>query len=104
MTLRIGSDDPSSRCEEKNTLLVEKGFTLIEVLLAVSILAIGLVGILRAYATSTSAMEKSQYDMDAVFLLKTAMGQMEEKALTEGNIVPGVSDGVFASARKPTLT
>ena len=84
MTLKIGSKD--------------QGFTLIEVLLAVSILAIGLVGVLRAYATSANAMEKSEYDMDAVFFLKTAMAQIEEKALTEGNIPPGVSNGDFTSA------
>lgn len=85
MISRIGNEDQVS------------GFTLIEVLLAVSILAIGLVGVLRVYATSTTAMEKAQYDMDSVFLLKTAMGQIEEKALTHGDIVPGVSEGEFTS-------
>ena len=66
-------------------------------LVAVSILAVGLVGVLRAYATSTSAMERAQYDMNAVCLLKTAMGQIEEKAMTEGEIVPGTTNGAFAA-------
>ncbi len=81
----------------------KKGFTLIEVLLAVSILAIGLVGVLRAYSTSTMAMEKFQYDMDAVFLLKLAMGQIEEKAITQGEVAQGVSNGEFTSVEETNL-
>jgi len=80
-----------------------KGFTLIEVLLAVSILAIGLVGVLRAYATSTTAMERIQYDMNAVVLLKIAMGQIEEKAIIQGDIVPGVLGGEFTAAEEAGL-
>ena len=76
----------------------KKGFTLIEVLLAVSILAIGLVGVLRSYSTSTNAMERALYDMDAVFLLKKVMGQIEEQAIVRGgSIVPGGESGEFAS-------
>ena len=72
-------------------------------LVAVSILAVGLVGVLRAYATSTSAMGKAQYDMDAVFLIKTAMGQIEEKAMTEGKMVPGTTNGAFAATNEADL-
>ena len=89
--------------KEPDTLYPEKGFTLIEVLVAVSILAIGLVGILRAYSTATTTMERAQYDMDAVYLLKIGMGQIEEKALTEGEIVPGVSSGEFTAAERVPL-
>ena len=81
----------------------KKGFTLIEVLVAVSILAVGLVGVLRAYATSASVMERAQYDMDAVFLLKTAMGQIEEKAMTEKKMVPGTTNGAFATINEAGL-
>jgi prepilin-type N-terminal cleavage/methylation domain-containing protein len=75
----------------------EKGFTLIEVMVAVSILAVGLVGVLRAYATSATAMEKVQYEMDAVFLLKTVMGRIDEKAITQGALLSGTSSGEFTS-------
>ncbi|MFH0986381.1 MAG: type II secretion system protein [Candidatus Omnitrophota bacterium] len=81
----------------------KEGFTLLEVIVAVSILAIGLVGVLRAYATSASAMEKVQYEMDGVFLLKTAMGKIEEKAVTQGILLPGVSSGEFTSAEEESL-
>lgn len=109
MILRIGSKDQRSGGRAQGagqktlfylnpsplSLNPGKGFTLIEVLLAVSLLAVGLVGVLRAYATSTSVMEKVQYDMDAAILLKTVMEQVEEKAITQGDIVPGVSSGKF---------
>ena len=102
MILRIGSKNQSlgSRVQGSSP---GKGFTLIEVLLAVSILTVGLVGVLRVYATSTNAMEKIQYDMDSVFLLKIAMGQIEEKAIIQGDIVPVVSSGEFTSADEEHL-
>ena len=104
MTSRIESKDPGpgprDREPRKATGCVrcpDKGFTLIEVLLAVSILAIGLVSVLRAYAISTSAMEKSQYDMDAVFLLQKTMGQIEETFILQGGKAPGVTNGEYVS-------
>lgn len=102
MTLRIGSKRQSLGLRVQGSYL-GKGFTFIEVLLAVSILAVGLVSVLRAYATSTNAMEKIQYDMDSVFLLKIAMGQIEEKAIIQGDIVPVISNGEFTSADEEHL-
>jgi prepilin-type N-terminal cleavage/methylation domain-containing protein len=94
MILRIGKNRlPGAR----------RGFTLIEVLLAVSILSIGLVGVLRGYSTSTAAMERVQYDLDAGILLKTAMGELEEKAITQGTLEPGVSSGEFSPADEESL-
>ena len=73
----------------------DKGFTLIEVLLAVSILAIGIIGVLRAYATSVDALEVGQENIDAVCLLKEKMSEIEQDALKQKGVLPETSTGEF---------
>lgn len=73
-----------------------KAFTLIEVLLAVVILAIGLVGVLRAYASLISASGRAYYYIDAVSLTKEKISDIEQKALEEGGFSAAESfSGVF---------
>ncbi|MFH1189727.1 MAG: prepilin-type N-terminal cleavage/methylation domain-containing protein [Candidatus Omnitrophota bacterium] len=72
----------------------KKGFTLIEVLMAMSLLAIGIVGVLRAYSTSVNAMEIAQYNIDAACLLKAVMGDVEEKAISQRDTPAANSKGV----------
>jgi prepilin-type N-terminal cleavage/methylation domain-containing protein len=55
----------------------EKGLTLVEVLLAVSILAMGIVGVLRGYASSIATLEAGQYTIDAVNLLRMKAAEVE---------------------------
>lgn len=112
MTLRIGSKvrvqgsgyrvqnalEGKKRFSVPCTLYPARGFTLIEVLMAISILAIGVVGVLRAYSTSVSAIERAQYNIDAGCLLKAVMGRIEEKAITEKGTSPGESSGDLASS------
>ena len=73
----------------------DKGFTLIEVMLAVSILAIGIIGVLRAYATSVDALEVGQENIDAVCLLKEKMSEVEQDALKQKGVSLGRSTGEF---------
>ncbi len=82
MILRIGSDQRS-------------GFTLIEIMLTITILTVGIIGILRAYATSINALEVSRDTVDAVCLLKKKMAEIEQAAIEEGGISPGSSSGRF---------
>lgn len=79
MMLRIGS----------------RGFTLIEVMLAVSILAIGIIGVLRAYSTAVNALGVGQENIDAVCLLKEKMSEIERLVLEGEGISPGTSSGRF---------
>lgn len=76
-----------------------KGLTLIEVLLAVSILAFGIIGVLRAYAVSIATLEIGQYNIDAVSLMKQKMVDTEkmilEMALEEEKIPQGGEHGEF---------
>ena len=77
------------------TLNAEKGLTLIEVLLAVSILAIGIVGVLGGYASSITALEAGQYNIDAVNLLKMKMAEVEIMVLEKEKISPQSERGPF---------
>ena len=70
-------------------------FTLVEVMLAVSILAIGLVGVLRAYAVLVGGLEAAQDSVKAICLLKDKMAEIEEEALKDVNIPAGVNTGGF---------
>lgn len=80
------------------TLHAKKGFTLIEVLLAVSILAIGIVGVLRSYSMSISALKIYRGNIDAVCLLKEKMVEIEQEAVKENGLLPCASGGKFADA------
>ena len=51
--------------------------TLVEVLLAVSILAFGIAGVVRGYASSITTLETGQYNIDAVNLLKKKMAEVQ---------------------------
>lgn len=75
-------------------ILAKQGFTLIEVFLAVSILAFGIIGVLRAYAVSIDAIGNGQYTIDSVCLLREKMTEMEQAALEEG-LSLGTSTGEF---------
>lgn len=85
------------------TLNPEKGLTLIEVLLAVSILAVGIVGVLRAYAGSVAVLEAGQYSIDAVSLLKQKMGEVEQMILGQEEIPQGSERGEFEGASEDFL-
>jgi type II secretion system protein I len=73
----------------------KKGFTLIEVLLAISILAFGTISVLRAYGASVRILTIEEDSRDAVYLLREKMREIEMEALEEGGILPGTSSGRF---------
>ncbi len=109
MTLTTGNDQGSGvrgQGSEKKlypvpcTLYPERGITLVEVLLAVVVLSIGLVGVLRAYAVSIGALEISQETVNTVELLKEKMAEIEEGALEDGGISAGSADGQFTGEFK----
>jgi len=73
----------------------KEGFTLVEVLLTVTILAIGIIGVLRAYAVSVNSLGIGQENIDAVCLLKEKMSEIEQDALKQKGILPETSTGEF---------
>ena len=78
---------------------LNKGLSLVEVLLAVSILAFGIVGVLRGYASSIVTLEAGQFNIDAVSLLKQKMAEIEimigEKEKISQESGHGHFEGVF---------
>lgn len=61
----------------------EKGMTLIEVMTAVVVLAIGIVGVLQAFAGSISTLEAGQFNINAISLLKEKMADIEQTMLEQ---------------------
>ncbi len=73
-----------------------KAFTLIEVLTAVVILSVGIVGVIRCYLTLMNAVEAANFTADAAYLLKSKMADIEEKAIETPGLSEGMDSGVFA--------
>ena len=80
------------------SLSPERGFTLVEVMLAVTILAFGIVGVLRGYTTSVGALEASQKAIEAVCSLKEKMADFEKEAIEEGGLLVGADSGELDTA------
>lgn len=72
-----------------------QGVTLVEVLLAVVVLSVGIVGVLRAYTVSLGALEAAQGTIDSVQLAKQKMADIEQIVLEEGGVSPGITNGNF---------
>ncbi|MBI5149199.1 MAG: hypothetical protein HZA28_00295 [Candidatus Omnitrophica bacterium] len=71
------------------------GITLIEVLLAVVVLSVGIVGVLRAYTVSLGALEVAQGTIESVQLARQKMADIEQSVLEGGGISPGLTSGNF---------
>ncbi len=71
------------------------GFTLVEVVLAVAILAFGIVGVIHAYGISVRALSNQETAVNAIFLLGEKMADVEFEALMRDGVDSGVLNGVF---------
>ena len=74
---------------------VIRGFTLIEVMLTVTILAVGIIGVIRAYAAMVNTLEAADSSIGAVCLLKDRIFEIEKRALEEVNLSSGGGSGEF---------
>ena len=75
-----------------------KSFTLVELLVAVSILTVCLVGVLGAYARSAEALKRAQDNLEAVSLLKRLVGELEMEAVREEGLSSGTRRGSTLTA------
>jgi len=74
------------------TSLDDEGFSLVETLLAVLILAVGLTLVLRSFGSSLDALGNSAGYTRGLALVEERLWELEAK----GSIVPGTSTGQFA--------
>ena len=72
------------------------GYTLIEVILAVSLLAVGLVGVLAAYAKSADTLRLAQDNLRAFTLLRREMAAVEVRACEQRYLPLGTQEGEFS--------
>ncbi|MBN1869288.1 MAG: prepilin-type N-terminal cleavage/methylation domain-containing protein [Candidatus Omnitrophica bacterium] len=80
---------------KRYALNAERGLSLVEVLLAVSILALGITGVLQGYASSITALEAGQYNVEIINLLKNKMAEVEIMLRGKKEIVQGNERGTF---------
>lgn len=62
------------------------GFTLIELMVTISILSIGIVTVLRSFLNITSALDISSNQINALHLLERKLNQLEEESMRYGGL------------------
>lgn len=72
-----------------------KGFTLLEVMLAVTILTVGLIMVVRSYITSLHAVKSSQDFLIAGLLLEQKLWQKQEEQTRSGGVNTEEEQGEF---------
>lgn len=81
------------RYAHKKALKVKAGFTLVELMVSVSILAIGIVLIVRSFITIIAALDSTQNRIYAFNFLSTKMSEMEELSLKSELEIPSDDQG-----------
>lgn len=81
----------------------QAGFTMIEVMIAVLLTAIAVIGIVGLYRVQTRSAGYSRYATEASVLAADKMEQLRTKVITT-DIFPAVSDGPLDARGVPTAT
>jgi len=68
---------------------MKKSFTLVELMISVSILAIGIVLVLRSFLSTSTALDISQDYVEAIMLLQGKMSELEERVKLNSGVEPG---------------
>ncbi len=74
---------------------IKRGFTLIEIMMAVAILSFGLVLVLQSFATALEGLKGARRVSAASSLLEEKMEELKEKAREENGMAEGPLSGEF---------
>ena len=81
-----------------------KGFTLVEMMIAVTILAVGIVLVLRSLLNAVSTLDYIQDRVTAIAFLENKMNILEETTLKEDGVKAGtVEEEALVGNRKATF-
>lgn len=72
---------------------VDGGLTLVELMVAMSILSIGMVLVVRALLTASVALDSVENRIEAFQFLETQMADLQQQAHEEGGLQPGNRTG-----------
>ena len=75
--------------------------TLVELMVATSILAIGMALVARAFLTASAALASAEHRIQAVQFLEAKMTQLQQRASAEGGVEPGTKTGVTELHHRP---
>lgn len=82
----------------------KKGFTLVEIMVALSILGLGVVLIARSFLSTVSVLDSLKYRTIALDFLSSKMNTLEEQSLNDNGIKKTESEEqVFMSNREATF-
>ena len=76
----------------------KRSFTIIEVLVAVTILSVSMVGVIAAYVTLMNGINASTFTIEASNLLKTKMADIEKEAIENLGLPAGTKNGFFGES------
>ena len=74
----------------------DSGFSLVELMIAVSILSIGIVVVLTSFLNSASLLDSLQNRIMSVNLLEVKISDLRQKAIEEGGVEPDSSQEEIA--------
>lgn len=69
-------------------LFKKRGFTLVELMVAVSILCIGIIFVLRSFIASASALDYTRNRLLAMQVLQEKIAELEQEAVEKGGTQP----------------
>ena len=75
--------------------------TLVELMVATSILAVGMVLVARAFLTASAALASAEHRIQAVQFLEAKMTQLQQQARAGGGVEPGARTGVTELHHRP---
>ncbi len=97
----IGNDESVASHQSPRQSKAAEAFTLMEVLLAVVILGLGIVGIMRSYAVAARALSVSGTRIESLCLAKEAFARLEQPALPDTGLPPGNYTRTATGAFRP---